>query len=94
VADLDALRAEIIAQPTNAKVSVVMTKSMFAEISAVKDSNGRYMLQPDVAKSDVSTLFGATVFVVEDKQFGEQGDKKAFIGDLEEVYVLERQNLS
>ena len=66
---------------------------MFAEISAVKDSNGRYMLQPDVAKSDVSTLFGATVFVVEDEQFGEQGDKKAFIGDLEEIYVLERQDL-
>lgn len=93
VADLDALRAEIIAQPTNAKVSVVMTKSMFAEISAVKDSNGRYMLQPDVAKADVATLFGATVYVVEDKQFGEQGDKKAFVGDLEEIYVLERQDL-
>ncbi|WP_010291249.1 phage major capsid protein [Kurthia massiliensis] len=93
VADLDALRAEIIAQPTNAKVSVVMTKSMFAEISALKDAQGRYMLQPDVAKADVATLFGATVYVVEDKAFGEQGDKKAFIGDLEEIYVLERQDL-
>ena len=93
VADLDALRAEIIAQPTTANVSVVMTKSMFADISAEKDSNGRYMLQPDVAKADVATLFGATVFVVEDKAFGEQGDKKAFVGDLEEIYVLERQDL-
>lgn len=93
VADLDALRAEIIAQPTSANVSVVMTKSMFAEISALKDAQGRYMLQPDVAKADVATLFGATVFVVEDKAFGEQGDKKAFVGDLEEIYVLERQDL-
>lgn len=93
VADLDALRAEIIAQPTNANVSVVMTKSMFADISAEKDSNGRYLLQPDVAKADVATLFGANVYVVEDKAFGEQGDKKAFIGDLEEIYVLERQDL-
>lgn len=93
VADLDALRAEIIAQPTNAKVSVVMTKSMYADISAEKDTNGRYMLQPDVAKADVATLFGAAVFVVEDKVFGEQGDKVAFVGDLEEVYVLERQDL-
>lgn len=93
VADLDALRAEIIAQPSNAKVSVVMSKSMYAEISSLKDSNGRYMLQPDVAKADVATLFGATVFVVEDKVFGEQGDKKAFVGDLEEVYVLERQDI-
>ena len=66
------------------KASIVVTKSMFAALDKVKDKDGRYMLQTDVASPTGYSFGGKTIYKVDDTVFGDEEDMKFFIGDVTE----------
>ena len=66
------------------KARIVVTKSMFAALDKVKDKDGRYMLQTDVASPTGYSFGGKTIYKVDDTVFGNEGDMKFFIGDVTE----------
>lgn len=70
------------------KASIVVTQSMFAALDKVKDKNGRYMLQTDVASPTGYSFGGKTIYPVDDTVFGSEGDMKFFIGDVSEFVKL------
>ena len=77
------------------KASIVVTKSMFAELDKVKDKDGRYMLQTDVASPTGYSFGGKTIYKVDDTVFGDEGDMKFFIGDVTEfVKEFDRSQVS
>lgn len=77
------------------KASIVVTKSMFAELDKVKDKDGRYMLQTDVASPTGYSFGGKTIYKVDDTVFGNEGDMKFFIGDVTEfVKEFDRAQVS
>nr|DAJ87956.1 MAG TPA: major capsid protein [Caudoviricetes sp.] len=77
------------------KASIVVTQSMFAALDKVKDKNGRYMLQTDVASPTGYSFGGKTIYPVDDTFFGSEGDMKFFIGDISEfVKLFDRSQVS
>ena len=77
------------------KASIVVTKSMFAALDKVKDKDGRYMLQTDVASPTGYSFGGKTIYKVDDTVFGDDGDMKFFIGDVTEfVKKFDRAQVS
>ena len=77
------------------KASIVVTKSMFAALDKVKDKDGRYMLQTDVASPTGYSFGGKTIYKVDDTVFGDEGDMKFFIGDVTEfVKKFDRAQVS
>ncbi|MTS01334.1 phage major capsid protein [Streptococcus parasanguinis] len=77
------------------KASIVVTQSMFAALDKVKDKNGRYMLQTDVASPTGYSFGGKTIYPVDDTVFGSEGDMKFFIGDISEfVKLFDRSQVS
>ena len=77
------------------KASIVVTQSMFAALDKVKDKNGRYMLQTDVASPTGYSFGGKTIYPVDDTAFGSEGDMKFFIGDVSEfVKLFDRSQVS
>ena len=70
------------------KASIVVTQSMFAALDKVKDKDGRYMLQTDVASPTGYSFGGKTIYPVDDTVFGAEGDMKFFIGDISEFVKL------
>lgn len=77
------------------KASIVVTKSMFAALDKVKDKDGRYMLQTDVASPTGYSFGGKTIYKVDDIVFGNEGDMKFFIGDVTEfVKEFDRSQVS
>ena len=77
------------------KASIVVTKSMFAALDKVKDKDGRYMLQTDVASPTGYSFGGKTIYKVDDTVFGDEGDMKYFIGDVTEfVKKFDRAQVS
>lgn len=77
------------------KASIVVTKSMFAALDKVKDKDGRYMLQTDVASPTGYSFGGKTIYTVDDTVFGNEGDMKFFIGDVTEfVKEFDRAQVS
>lgn len=77
------------------KASIVVTQSMFAALDKVKDKNGRYMLQTDVASPTGYSFGGKTIYLVDDTVFGSEGDMKFFIGDVSEfVKLFDRSQVS
>ena len=77
------------------KTSIVVTKSMFAALDKVKDKDGRYMLQTDVASPTGYSFGGKTIYKVDDTVFGNEGDMKFFIGDVTEfVKEFDRSQVS
>nr|DAS70870.1 MAG TPA: major capsid protein [Caudoviricetes sp.] len=76
------------------KARIVVTKSMFAALDKVKDKDGRYMLQTDVASPTGYSFGGKTIYKVDDAVFGNEGDMKFFIGDVTEfVKEFDRQQV-
>lgn len=67
---------------------LVVTQSMFAALDKVKDKDGNYMLQTDVTSPTGQSFAGKTIYKVEDKLLGNEGDMKAFIGDIKEFVTL------
>nr|DAJ32115.1 MAG TPA: major capsid protein [Caudoviricetes sp.] len=77
------------------KASIVVTQSMFAALDKVKDKDGRYMLQTDVASPTGYSFGGKTIYPVDDTVFGVEGDMKFFIGDISEfVKLFDRSQVS
>lgn len=77
------------------KASIVVTQSMFAALDKVKDKNGRYILQTDVASPTGYSFGGKTIYPVDDTVFGDEGDMKFFIGDVSEfVKLFDRSQVS
>ena len=77
------------------KANIVVTKSMFAALDKVKDKDGRYMLQTDVASPTGYSFGGKTIYKVDDTVFGDEGDMKFFIGDVNEfVKEFDRSQVS
>lgn len=76
------------------KTSIVVTKSMFAALDKVKDKDGNYMLQTNVASPTGYSFGGKTIYKVEDTVFGNEGEMKFFIGDVTEfVKEFDRQQV-
>ena len=76
------------------KTSIIVTKSMFAALDKVKDKNGNYMLQTNVASPTGYSFGGKTIYKVEDTAFGNEGEMKFFIGDVAEfVKEFDRQQV-
>ena len=76
------------------KASIVVTKSMFAALDKVKDKDGNYMLQTNVASPTGYSFGGKTIYKVEDTVFGNEGEMKFFIGDVTEfVKEFDRQQV-
>ena len=77
------------------KARIVVTKSMFAALDKVKDKDGHYMLQTDVASPTGYSFGGKTIYKVDDTVFGNEGDMKFFIGDVTEfVKEFDRSQVS
>lgn len=67
---------------------LVVTKSMFAALDKVKDKTGNYMLQADVTSPTGHSFANKTIYKVDDKLLGDEGEMKAFIGDIKEFVTL------
>lgn len=67
---------------------LVVTKSMFAALDKVKDKTGNYMLQADVTSPTGNSFANKTIYKVDDKLLGDEGEMKAFIGDIKEFVTL------
>ena len=61
---------------------------MFAALDKVKDKEGNYMLQTDVTSPTGKSFAGKPIYEVEDKLLGNEGEMKAFIGDIKEFVTL------
>ena len=70
------------------KKVLVVTDSMFNALDKVKDKDGRYMLQPDITSPTGYSFSGKTIYTVEDTLFGNEGEMKYFIGDVEYFLTL------
>lgn len=71
--------------------SFVLSQTLFNTIDAMKDGNGRFMLQDSIASATGKSLFGAPVYVVDDELIGAGagfvGDLKAFVLDVVKAEV-------
>lgn len=62
---------------------VVITKSGYDALDTLKDNQGRYLLQDDIASATGKAILGAPVYVVEDTRLGaKDGDQVAFVGSV------------
>lgn len=62
---------------------VVISKSGYDALDTLKDNEGRYLLQDDVASATGKAILGAPVYVVEDTRLGaKDGDQVAFVGSV------------
>lgn len=73
---------------------VITNNDGFAYLDNLKDSQGRYILQPDVTIASGKSLFGCPVIVMNNKVLPDvkTGQFPIFIGDLQEAVVLIRRN--
>ena len=62
---------------------VVISKSGYDALDTLKDDEGRYLLQDDIASATGKAILGAPVYVVEDTRLGaKDGDQVAFVGSV------------
>lgn len=62
---------------------VVISKSGYDALDTLKDNQGRYLLQDDIASATGKAILGAPVYVVEDTRLGaKDGDQVAFVGSV------------
>lgn len=83
VTDLDGLKDIInVAIDPAYTVSIIATQSWFNFYDKLKDTTGRYMLQPDLTAPSGKSFEGRPITVVRDTDLGSKaGDKVAFVGD-------------
>lgn len=74
---------------------VITNNDGFAYLDNLKDSQGRYILQPDVTIASGKSLFGCPVIVMNNKVLPDvkTGQFPIFIGDLQEAVALIRRNI-
>lgn len=95
VTDIDSIKKIInIDLPAGLDVSIVASQSFFHELDTLKDSQGRYLLTPDLTSPSGKSMNGMHIEKVEDELLGLKGEKKAFIGDTyRAVLVADRVNI-
>ena len=72
-------------------VSLIVSQSFYQKLDTLKDGNGRYLLQDDIAAVSGKTLLGKPVFVLSDEVLGAN---KAFVGDFKRgVLFADRKDL-
>lgn len=69
-------------------VSIVVSQSLFNVLEKMKDISGNYLLKVDKETGTSETFFVDNFLIVDDTTLGNKGDKKAFIGDLENFVTL------
>lgn len=95
-ADLDDIKQIINVEIDPAyNLSLVVSQSFYQALDTLKDKNGQYLLKQDITSPTGTVLFGRPVFIIKDELFGNKGDKKAFIGDLNyAVFFADRKQAS
>lgn len=95
-ANLDDIKAIINVDIDPAyNLSLVVSQSFYQALDTLKDKNGQYLLKQDITSPTGTVLFGRPVFIIKDELFGNKGDKKAFIGDLNyAVFFADRKQAS
>ncbi|HEM6393086.1 TPA: phage major capsid protein [Streptococcus suis] len=86
--DLDELKSIISLINPERKVSMVITQSLFNILSKIKDNTGNYLLKTDKAAGTTETFYVDNFLIVDDTTLGSNGDKLAFVGDLENFITL------
>ena len=69
-------------------VSMVVSQSLFSVLERLEDKSGNYLIRADKTRYTSDTFFVDNFLVVDDTTLGNKGDKKAFIGDLENFVTL------
>ncbi|GAA3020399.1 phage major capsid protein [Tetragenococcus solitarius] len=95
VADLDGLKEihNVTLDPALDK-TVILNQSGFNHLDTLKDSDGRYILQPDVTAPSGKSLFGMPVVLVSNKLLAnaENGAFPMIIGDIAQSVFVARRN--
>lgn len=66
----------------------IISQSAWAEIDKMKDSQGNYLVQPDVKEASAKRLLGARVVVLPDEMLGADGANTVVIGNLKDAITL------
>lgn len=95
VATLDDLKAIVnVALDPALNKMVIVNQSGFNHLDTLKDSDGRYLLQPDVTAPTGKALFGLPVVMVSDLLFANPvaGTFPLIIGDIAQAVFVARRN--
>ena len=66
----------------------IVSKTAWAELDNLKDSNGNYLVQPDIKEASAKRLLGARVVVLPDEMLGTDGASTVIVGNLKDAIVL------
>lgn len=95
VATLDDLKEvnNVMLDPALDK-TVILNQSGFNHLDTLKDSDGRYLLQPDVTAPSGKSLFGLPVALVSDKLLAnpKSGTYPMIVGDIAQSIFVARRN--
>lgn len=74
--------------------TVILNQSGFNHLDTLKDSDGRYLLQPDVTAPSGKSLFGLPVVLISDKLFAnpKSGTYPMIVGDIAQSIFVARRN--
>lgn len=87
-ASLDDLKSIVSLINPERNVSMVVTQSLLSVLEKIKDTSGSYLLKIDKKTGTSETFFVDNFLIVDDTTLGNKGDKKGFIGDLENFVTL------
>ncbi|MBZ4248593.1 phage major capsid protein, partial [Streptococcus pneumoniae] len=85
---LDDLKSIVSLINPERNVSIVISQSLFSVLEKMKDTSGNYLLKVDKETGTSETFFVDNFLIVDDTTLGNEGDKKGFIGDLENFVTL------
>lgn len=85
---LDDLKSIVSLINPERNVSIVLSRSLFSVLEKMKDTSGNYLLKVDKETGTSETFFVDNFLIVDDTTLGNEGDKKGFIGDLENFVTL------
>lgn len=74
---------------------IICTQSFYQKLDTLKDGNNRYLLNDSIINTAGNKILGMNLTVVRDDLLGEQGEAKAFIGDVKRgVFFADRADVS
>ncbi len=74
---------------------IICTQSFYQKLDTLKDANDRYLLNDSIINTAGNKILGMNLTVVRDDLLGEQGEAKAFIGDVKRgVFFADRADVS
>ena len=88
VTSMDDLKSIVSLINPERNVSMVVSQSLFSVLEKMKDTSGNYLLKVDKETGTSETFFVDNFLIVDDTTLGNKGDKKGFIGDLENFVTL------